>query len=112
MTNEIRSTFEVELDQWRKERKMYLDEIDRLRYALQEDIRFIDQKDLELKEELRQNYLSTSQDVSEKVLSYYYTSFEYFTNKEHYKAIALLQKAIMLNPYLTSIICAVRFSLF
>ena len=100
MTEEIRSTFEVELAQWRKERNMYLDEIDRLRYAVQEDIRFIDQQDLELKEELRQNYLSTSQDVSEKVLSYYYTSFEYFTNKEHYKAIALLQKAIMLNPYL------------
>lgn len=100
LTDEIRATFEDELDQWRKERQGYLDEIDRLRYILQEDIRYIDQQDLELKEELRQNYLSTSQDVSEKVLSYYYTSFEYFTNKEHYKAIELLQKAIILNPYL------------
>lgn len=100
MVDEIRKTFDDELNQWQKERKKYQDEIDRLRYAVQEDIRYIDQEDLKRKEELRQGYLTMSQDVSEKVLSYYYRSFEYFSNKEHYKAIALLQKAIILNPYL------------
>ncbi len=100
LVSEIRQTFDEELNQWKLERKKYQDEINRLRYAVREDIRFLDQDDLELKEELRNGYLTISQDISEKVLSYYYTSFEYFSNKQHYKAIALLQKAIMLNPYL------------
>ena len=33
-------------------------------------------------------------------MSYYYQSFEYFSVKEYYKAIELLEKAILLNPYL------------
>ncbi len=98
--DDIRLSFYDELLQWRLDRQKYEEEIAQLKYALQEDIRYIDQKDLEVKEDLRQHYLSTSQDISEKVLSYYYQSFEYFSVKEYYKAIELLEKAILLNPYL------------
>ena len=97
---ELSKIYEGELNQWRQERKTLITEIERLKNAVKEDIRYIDKTDFEKKEEFRQNYLATNQEISEKVLSYYYESFEYYTQKKYYEAIQILQKAIALDPYL------------
>ena len=100
IAKELNRNYEKELDQWRQERASYQAEINRLKQAVKEDIRYIDKQDFETKEAFRQQYLSTNQEQSEKVLSYYYESFEYYAQKQYYNAIQSLQKAIALNPYL------------
>ncbi|MBH37512.1 hypothetical protein CL658_00575 [bacterium] len=100
ISDELSNVYQDELDKWRQEREGLISEIDRLKSAIKEDIRYIDKEEFEEKETFRQQYLSTNQDISEKVLSYYYESFEYYTQKKYHEAILVLQKAIALNPYL------------
>jgi len=100
IAKEINKSYEAELNKWREEREGLIKEIDRLKHAVKEDLRYIDKEDFESKDEFRQNYLSTNQETSEKVLAYYYESFEYYSQKQYYDAIQVLQKAIALNPYL------------
>ncbi len=100
IAKELSETYEDELNKWRIERGSLIEEVNRLKNAVKEDLRYIDKDDFETKEEFRQNYLSSNQETSEKVLAYYYESFEYYSQKQYYEAIQVLQKAIALNPYL------------
>ena len=50
--------------------------------------------------DLKNQVAEFSIEIAEKVIAYYYESFELYANKEHYKAIQALQKAMVLNPYL------------
>lgn len=101
--SELRDSFQSEINAWKHERQGLVDELNRLKISLKEDIAFIDETDDALKEELRQHYLSTNQDISEKILRYYYQSFVYFSDNQHQQAIEVLQKALQLNPYLPQI---------
>ncbi|RAP27139.1 hypothetical protein DID74_00970 [Candidatus Marinamargulisbacteria bacterium SCGC AG-333-B06] len=100
IVTELNKTYNDEINKWRDERGDLIEEINRLKQAVKEDIRYIDKEEFESKEAFRQRYLSTNQETSEKVLSYYYESFEYYAQKQYYEAIQVLQKAIALNPYL------------
>ena len=98
--NDVSKSYEDELEKWKVERNNLKNEIDNLKLTIKQDLAYIDEKDLEVKEIKRQQYLSNTQEIAEKVIAYYYESFELFANKEHYKAIQVLQKAMVLNPYL------------
>ncbi len=97
---DLKQLYENELEKLQLERDSLSEEVRRLKSSVQEDIRYIDKDVSEIKNEHRDMYLSINQDISEEVLRYYYLSFELYSQKEHYKAIAILQKAIALNPYL------------
>ena len=96
----FKAKFDEEIAGLRQERTDLVKELTQLRAYLKDDVKFIDEQDKQNKYYMRQRYLSKDQDISEKVLYYYYQALEHVSRHEHYKAIAVLQKAIILNPYL------------
>ena len=98
--SQLKLDYESEIDALRQQRDLLSEEIARLRSAVRADLKYIDQQDGAGKDEFRAMYLGINQDVSEQVLSYYYSSFEYYSQKNYHKAIDVLQRAVTLNPYL------------
>lgn len=76
-----------------------LEDVASLKKAMKDENRFLYQKDESDKEEVRKKYLGVSSMLGEEVLKYYYESFEAYYQKDFYKAIELLSKAISIDPY-------------
>lgn len=73
--------------------------VNSIRSAIKQDLKFIDEKNYERRESLKRDYIGTSEKVSEKVLQLYYMSFEDYYQKNYLNAIEHLTKATALDPY-------------
>jgi len=67
---------------------------------MKEDVTYLYKQDKEEKEMLRRHYLNVNQELGEKIIALYYSSFEHYYNEDYYKAIEVLQQAILLDPYM------------
>lgn len=90
----------LELERMKDERQSFTEDVNRLKTAIRDETKFLYERDKEKKEDLRKKYLGVNQEIGEKVISLYYESFEYYYQKEYNKAIELLQKALVLDPYM------------
>lgn len=96
-TNE---SLKSELVMYQKSREELEGNLARMRRAAKADTRYIMEEDQKKKDEMRKHYLGLNQEIGEQVISLYYDSFERYYKKEYFKAIELLQKAIVLDPYM------------
>ena len=96
----MREDLKEEIDGYKLEKLELNKEVGRLRFAMKEDSRYILEHDKIKKDDLRRHYLGVNQEMGEKVISFYYESFEFYYKKEFYKAIESLQKAMVIDPYL------------
>jgi len=88
-----------ELTDLRSNKFKLLEDVASLKKAMKDENRFLYQKDEFDKEEVRKKYLGVSSMLGEEVLKYYYESFEAYYQKDFFKAIELLSKAISLDSY-------------
>jgi hypothetical protein len=99
-TRILKKSLEFELNEIKEEHDALSDALKRLEEAMRQDVRFLYKEDKEDKEMLRRHYVNVNQEIGEKVIKYYYDSFEYFYKKDYYKSIEVLQQAIILDPYM------------
>ena len=90
----------IELDRMYEQREQLTQDVNRLKTAIRDETKFLYEKDKQKKENIRKKYIGVDQAVGEKVISLYYESFEHYYQKEYMQAIELLQKAIVLDPYM------------
>ena len=97
---ESHRVLQTEAELYKQTRVKMDDELVRMKVAVKDDTRYIMEKDQQKKDKMRQHYLGMNQEISEKVISLYYESFELFYKKDFFKAIDVLQQAIILDPYM------------
>jgi len=93
-------SLQTEVDSYRKSRLELEESLTRVQAAMKSDTRYVMEQDQKKKDELRQHYLGVNQEIGEKVITLYYDSFELYSQKDYFKAIEALQKAIVLDPYM------------
>ena len=98
--DQMKIKLEEELNHIRNEKELFSKDVVHLKNALKEDTRYIDEENKEKRDALRIHYLGVNQKLGEKVVTLYYQSFEAYYQKEYFRAIELLQKAIILDPYM------------
>ena len=98
--DETHRTLQNEVALYRKSRLEMETNLTRMQSAVKLDTQYLMEQDRKKKDEMRQHYLGVNQDVGEKVISLYYDSFELYYKKEYFKAIEVLQKATVLDPYM------------
>lgn len=96
----LRDDLRSEIEGYKVEKTGLEEEVERLRFAMKEDSRYVLEQDQIKKADLRRHYLGVNQALGEKVITLYYQSFEHYYKKEFYISIELLQKAIVIDPYL------------
>jgi tetratricopeptide (TPR) repeat protein len=99
-TRILKDALQLELNEIKEDHESLTDALKRLEESMRQDVRFLYKDDKEDKEMLRRHYVNINQEIGEKVIKYYYDSFEHFYNKNYYKSIEVLQQAIILDPYM------------
>ncbi len=94
----VLSDLKRELAHYELQRKELNQYVLRLQTAMKEDAAYIEEKDVALKAQKRQHYLSLEKGTAEKVMKYYYESLELYAKKDFLGSVEKLHAALILDP--------------